>query len=321
MGVLVVTLALQLHGRVNGGLLGIALNAVLSFNQSLQGLITSWTALETSLGAIARLKSFATSLKPEDRPEENFEPNVEWPSHGAIEFNNVSASYGPDLTPVLQNVSVTIAPGEKIGICGRTGSGKSTLLAVLLRLLDLGTGAIIIDNIDLATLPRETIRSRILTVPQEHLVLSGSVRFNLDPISASTDSDIITALTKVHLWSIVESRGGLDSTMQALSQGQHQLFSLARALLRKKGRILLLDEAMSSVDNDTDRLMQDLIRQEFADWTVITIAHRLNTIQDSDRIIVMESGKIVEAGKPADLIRNKRGAFNLLQQGGGSMRL
>lgn len=189
-------------------------------------------------------------------------------------------------------------------------SGKSSLLSVLLRILDSSSGTMTIDDLDLSTIPREIIRSRITAIPQEPFILSGSVRLNADPTGLVSDDFIIAALTKVGLWAILESRGGLDAEMTAnpLSQGQQQIFCLARAMLRKGSRILVLDEATSNVDADTDGVLQRLIREEFAEWTIVTVAHRLDTILDSDRILVLDKGIIVENGSPEELLA-KKGAF------------
>jgi ATP-binding cassette subfamily C (CFTR/MRP) protein 1 len=225
----------------------------------------------------------------------------------------------------LNDVSFTIKHGEKIGICGRTGrqaltsissssfplidthSGKSSLLCVLLRTLDNFSGTITVDNLSLSTLPRETIRSRIITIPQEPFIISGTVRLNLDPSTLLPDSLLISSLDKVGLWSILESRGGLDSDIASnpLSQGQQQIFCLARAMLRKEGKILVLDEATSSVDAETDGIMQRLIRESFKEWTILTVAHRLDTIMDSDKILVLDKGGIAENGSPEELMQRK----------------
>jgi ATP-binding cassette, subfamily C (CFTR/MRP), member 1 len=183
-------------------------------------------------------------------------------------------------------------------------SGKSSLLSRLLRILDLDSGTITIDSINLSLIPRETIRSRIITIPQEPFTLAGSVRFNADPTSTASDDLIIGALKRVKLWDMLEGRGGLDTEMMSnpLSQGQGQIFCLARAMVRVGNRkggesgkgILVLDEATSNVDAETDRLMQRLIREEFGGYTVITVAHRLDTIRDSDWIAVLNEGRLIE---------------------------
>jgi len=196
-----------------------------------------------------------------------------------------------------------ISPGQKVGICGRTGSGKSSFLSTLLRLLDLDSGSIVIDGQDLSTLPREVVRTRMIAIPQDPFILSESTRLNADPGGKVSDDKIIAALTKVNLWSVIEPRGGLDENMksQPLSHGQQQLFCLARAMLRTS-KILILDEATSNVDRETDQLMQRIIREEFQGHTIITVAHRLDTIEDSDMVAVLDAGALVEFGNPKALL-------------------
>lgn len=182
-------------------------------------------------------------------------------------------------------------------------SGKSSLLLSLCRLIELDSGTIVIDGVDLRTVPREVIRTRMIAIPQDPFVLSDTVRVNAEPTGKASDDAIISALKKVKLWDSIQIRGGLDAQMksQPLSQGQQQLFCLARAMLRKS-RILLLDEATSNVDGETDALMQLIIRKEFAQHTIITVAHRLNTISDSDMVAVLHEGKLVEFGPPGELL-------------------
>ena len=183
-------------------------------------------------------------------------------------------------------------------------SGKSSLLSTLLRILDLDSGKLLIDGVDLEIVPRNVVRSRIIAIPQDPFILNGSVRLNVDITETVTDNLIINALTKVRLWDVLEPRGGLDVDMnkQPLSQGQQQLFCLARAMLRTGSKILVLDEATSSTDIETDRFMHQLIRAEFAEHTIITVAHRLETIKDSDKIAVLEKGHLVEFGSPEELL-------------------
>ncbi|KAH7350682.1 P-loop containing nucleoside triphosphate hydrolase protein [Rhexocercosporidium sp. MPI-PUGE-AT-0058] len=296
--VIVVALATSLTSTTTGGRLGVSLSSIVNFNFSLGMFMMFWTQMETSLGAIARLKSFERETVSEHKEEETFVPGQDWPTSGSIEFRNVSASYRT--TPALRDVTFTIKGGQKVGICGRTGSGKSTLLSVLLRILDMTSGTILIDGIDLKVVPREIIRSRIVTIPQEPFILSETVRLNADPTSSAADDFIIAALTKVGLWDILSARGGLDAEMTAnpLSHGQQQIFGLARAMLKTNAKILVLDEATSNVDGETDRIMQKLIREEFKDFTVLTVAHRMDTIMDSDRIAVLDGGCLVEFKEP-----------------------
>ena len=313
LAIIVVALAVQLRSSTSAGLIGIALNNVLTFNQGLSNLVNYWTQLETSLGAIARLKNFEAKVLPEEQPGEDVIPPESWPEAGAIDFQEVTASYNPDAR-VLQGVSLKVKPGHKIGVCGRTGSGKSTLLSTLLRLLDLDSGTIKVDGYDLSTIPREIIRTRMIAIPQDPFILSGTVRLNADPTSACTDEAIIAALEKTRLWPILSTRGGLEADLkeQPLSHGQQQLFCLARAMLRK-GRILILDEATSNVDRDNDQLMQKIIREEFSQHTILTVAHRLETIMDADRVVVMDEGRVVEIGEPSKLLQDGESRFRQLQ--------
>lgn len=187
-----------------------------------------------------------------------------------------------------------------------SSSGKSSLLLALLRLIEIDSGNIIIDGLDLRTIPRETIRTNMIAIAQEPFVMSETVHVNAGPSRTHPDSAIIMALSKVHLWDAISARGGLDAEMksQPLSQGQQQLFSLARAMLRT-GRILVLDEATSNVDAGTDLLMQRVIREEFANHTIMTVAHRLDTIVDSDVIVVLEGGQVAEFGEPSVLLETE----------------
>ncbi|EED18831.1 multidrug resistance protein, putative [Talaromyces stipitatus ATCC 10500] len=304
IALVVVSFAVKLNSSTSGAAIGVALNNVLGFTQSLTVLVTNWTQLETSLGSVARLKNFQATVASENKPEEIIVPPSDWPSHGAVEFKNVTASYGsPSSTPILHSISMSIQPGQKIGICGRTGSGKSTLLSTLLRLLEMNSGTILIDGLDLQTVKREEIRTRVVTIPQDPFIINDTVRVNADPSKSVTDSVIIDALSKVELLETINSRGGLDAHMktQPLSHGQQQLFCLARALMRKS-KILVLDEATSNVDGATDQLMQKIIRTEFKEHTIITVAHRLDTIMDSDMVAVLDGGRLVEFGPPQELL-------------------
>ncbi|KAL1899178.1 hypothetical protein Sste5346_003100 [Sporothrix stenoceras] len=378
----IIGLAIAFKGTTTGGQLGIALNVVLEANRYLFNLVEAWTRMETSLGAISRLRTFEKDVLPEDKHVESFQgtPTPAWPDRGAVSLSNLSASYKMP-TLALNNVSVDIAPGTKVGVVGRTGSGKSSLLLSFLRIIELeGEGTVRIDGVDVRALPRNTVRGRIITVPQDSmLIMTDSVRQNLDIAGTQvTDEDMIRVLQRVHLWDVLQSRGAsaeaagrearvvdaamglasagstsgngegssnggsgsttnknsgdttptvskasptatLDTQMKLLplSQGQKQLFSLARALLMRpsRGHVVLLDEATSNVDGETDKLMQTLVREEFSEHTVITVAHRLDTIMDSDVVLVLEAGKLVEAGPPSELEAKENGAFRTLIHG------
>jgi len=301
------------RSNISAGFVGLALLNVTGFNESLAQVITTWTQVETSIGAIARLKIFSQQTASENLPGENEDVPDNWPSHGTIEFKNVSASYISGGNLVIRNLNMSIGAGEKIGICGRSGSGKSSLITTLFRMLEISEGSsITIDGIDITKLPREVVRSRLNAIPQEPFFIRGNVRFNADPNQEHIDATIIAAIQKVHLWELVQNKGGLEAELDAefFSHGQRQLFCLARAILRKS-KVVILDEATSSVDTKSDELMQQVIRKEFRDCTIIAVAHRLDTIMDFDRIALLSAGELKEFDTP-DALMNGASAFREL---------
>ncbi|KAH6657100.1 P-loop containing nucleoside triphosphate hydrolase protein [Truncatella angustata] len=308
LGVLLVGVSVALRDKVEPGLLGVALTNVTSFGMTITQLIIDWTDLETSLGAITRIREFIAETPKENEGVEN--PPEDWPSYGAITITRLTAKFG-DHT-VLDNISLDIQAGTKVAICGRTGSGKSTLLSLLLRLYDPVAGTITIDGLDTNDLKVDALREAIVALPQDPLLLAGTVRYNLDPASHANDEDILLALEKTGLRTMLEGKGGLDAEFKTewLSSGQKQLFCLARAMLRRS-KILLLDEATSSLDHQTDEVIQKLIRTEFAGWTLVVIAHRLKTIVDFDNVLVLEDGRVAEYDSPRALIE-KGGLFKAL---------
>jgi ABC-type multidrug transport system fused ATPase/permease subunit len=239
-----------------------------------------------------------------------------WPSAGAVTFENVSFKYRKDAPTVLKNVSVDVKPREKIGIVGRTGSGKSTLMVALFRIMDVCEGSIKIDGVDIRSLGITDLRSKLCIIPQEAVLFQATVRFNLDPFEAHGDEELWNALEKAQLKDyIAKLENGLqyqvDEGGSNFSMGQRQLLCIARAILQKP-RILMLDEATASVDQDSDDLLQRMIRKCFDDCTVITIAHRLNTIIDSDRILVMDQGEVAEFDGPNALLQQENSIFGQL---------
>jgi ATP-binding cassette, subfamily C (CFTR/MRP), member 1 len=306
LAIILMVLVVEFRNSVEPGYVGLALLNVISFSSFLIWVVRQWTSLETSIGAISRLKTFTTTTPNENLPSESQPVPDSWPSQGAISIRNLSASYSPSGTSVLRGINMSILPGEKLGICGRTGSGKSSLIMTLLRLLEISQGSVVIDGIDITTIPRQILRSRLNAIPQDPFFLQGSIRFNASPFSPEhSDADIISALRKVELWALIEAKGGLAAELgeDTFSHGQRQLFCLARAILRKQEKgIVVLDEVSSSVDVATDRLMQRVIREELTGMTIIAVAHRLETIVDFDRVAVVSEGQVVEVGNPEVLL-------------------
>ncbi|KAF4471540.1 Canalicular multispecific organic anion transporter 2 [Fusarium albosuccineum] len=316
MAILLVTLALRIKGATTEGAIGLAMVNLLGFNQTLTVVIDQWTQLETSLGAIARLKSFLKNTPDENKSCEKETPQ-DWPSEGGIEIDSITASYGDETSPILNDVSLVIKRGQKVCICGRSGSGKSSLVLSILRLLELQAGAIRIDGRDLSTIPRQHIRSHITAIPQDPVTLSGTVRYNLDAEGhIQADELLIQALEKTTLWPTIESRGGLDADLNELgfSVGQRQLFCLARALL-SHSKILLLDEPTSSVDNATDTEVRQTLKEFMDGRTVVEVAHRLDQVTDFDIAVIMGDGKIIETGDPEELLGRDSALKKLRHQG------
>ncbi|CAG8962085.1 hypothetical protein HYFRA_00005128 [Hymenoscyphus fraxineus] len=344
MAVVLTTLAIQLNS--NSGFAGASLFTLINFGQNLSGIVTFYTKLETSIGAIARLKAFNETVEPEDGGEEDIIPVEQWPEKGLIELKGISAQYKTNnqeddtSNMALRNIHLTIPAGEKVAICGRSGSGKSSLIAFLLKLLEpipSTSSNALIDNIPLHLIDRSTLRQRIIAVPQDAVFLPEGSTFqeNLDPFNVSTPAECESVLTTVQLWQFVQDRGGLAAGMSpaTLSAGQRQLFSLGRALLRhfirarnlsldgveegEDGGILLLDEVSSSVDLETEKVMQEVISKQFKRYTVVAVTHRLDMAMEYERVVIMDNGEIVELGNPKVLAREEGTRFGELVRAAG----
>merc|ERR1712079_137132 len=242
-------------------------------------------------------------------------------SKGVVEFDNVSLRYDEESKLILKNITFKTDPNDKIGIVGRTGAGKSSLLAALFRLAE-PSGTILIDGNDISKLGLHDLRKKISIIPQDPLLFSTSLRKNLDPFETHRDVDIWSSLEQAHLAEVVKDlKEGLETKMSEggsnFSVGQRQLVCLARAILRKN-KILVLDEATANVDPKTDAMIQETIRIQFKDCTIFTIAHRLHTVMDSDKILVLDDGRVVEFDTPSKLLENSQGYLTKMVNQTGS---
>ncbi|XP_068238012.1 multidrug resistance-associated protein 1-like isoform X2 [Palaemon carinicauda] len=305
--------AVMSRGSISGGVVGLSISYALSVTQTLNWLVRMTSDVETNVVAVERIKEYTEM--PQEAPWEmpNNKPHKDWPEEGVVEFRNYSTRYRQGLDLVVKNINCKILKGEKIGIVGRTGAGKSSLTLALFRIIEPAGGEIVIDNVDITKIGLHDLRGKLTIIPQDPVLFSGTLRMNLDPFAKYEDSKVWSALEQAHLKEFVS---GLTSGLQHevseggenLSVGQRQLVCLARALLRKS-RVLVLDEATAAVDLETDDLIQQTIRREFSDCTVITIAHRLNTIMDSTRVLVLAHGEIKEFDSPSTLLADKNSLF------------
>ncbi|XP_039213001.1 canalicular multispecific organic anion transporter 1 isoform X2 [Crotalus tigris] len=301
-------LAVFVKDSLNGGIVGLSISSALNITQTLNWLVRMTSELETNIVAVERVHEY-TEIANEAPWVTTQRPPSQWPNNGEITFMDYKVRYRPELELVLNGINCDIKGTEKIGVVGRTGAGKSSLTNCLFRILEAAGGKILIDGLDIATLGLHDLREKLTIIPQDPILFSGSLRMNLDPFDQYSDEDIWHALELAHLKSFVQALPeGLSSPVseggENLSVGQRQLVCLARALLRKT-KILILDEATAAVDMETDHLIQETIRSEFANCTVITIAHRLHTIMDSHRVMVLQEGKIVEFDSPEQLLQQQ----------------
>lgn len=304
-------------GELDVALIGFGLSFVLMFSGNMFYGIRQYSGLEMSFNAVERIVEFM-EMDEEAAAITELRPPPGWPTQGAIEVKDLQVKYAADLDPVLHNISFNVKPQENIGVVGRTGSGKSTLALSFFRFIEASEGSIVIDGINIKDIGTEDLRSNLTIIPQDPTLFSGTLRSNMDPFDQFDDESIFAAFRRVHL---IPSDDGspsssifngdndevnanvfkdLDTTVSEngknFSQGQRQLLCLARALL-KRSRIVLMDEATASVDFYTDKAIQKTISTEFSDSTILCIAHRLHTVIEYDRILVLDGGKVVEFDK------------------------
>ncbi|XP_077987383.1 ATP-binding cassette sub-family C member 4-like [Glandiceps talaboti] len=302
--------------RMNGGLVGLSLTYCLTLMGLFPALVLLSTETENQMTSVERVLSYS-NIPPEAPLETDSKPDPCWPKHGVITMEGAYFKYSEDTQFVLEDIYLYIKSQEKVGIVGRTGAGKSTLVSMLFRMSE-PQGVIMIDDVDIREIGLHDLRSNISIIPQDPVMFTGTLRENLDPFTEHQDSDLWMALDQVQLSSAIdELPGGLETEIAEsgtnLSVGQRQLVCLARAILRNN-KILIIDEATANVDPRTDTLIQRTIRRRFQHCTVLTIAHRLNTVMDSDRILVLDEGRVVEFDEPHLLLQNPDGHLHKLVQ-------
>uniref|UniRef100_A0A3P9IC91 Cystic fibrosis transmembrane conductance regulator n=1 Tax=Oryzias latipes TaxID=8090 RepID=A0A3P9IC91_ORYLA len=309
----------DLHSEMDAGSVGLALTYAVTLMGMFQWGVRQSAEVENMMVSVERVVEYS-DLQSEAPWETEKRPPPDWPSKGLVTFDQVSFTYSEDSQPVLHNLKAVFRPQEKVGIVGRTGAGKSSLVSALFRLAE-PQGKIYIDGVVTSEIGLHDLRQKMSIIPQDPVLFTGTMRKNLDPFHQHSDEALWNALDEVQLKSAVEELPQKLETQLAesgsnFSVGQRQLVCLARAILRKN-RILIIDEATANVDPRTDELIQKTIREKFRECTVLTIAHRLNTIIDSDRILVLDAGRIRAFAEPLVLLQDPDGIFfNMVQQTG-----
>ena len=325
---------------LGGGAAGLCLSYATQFTNAIQFLFRVYTQLEVSMNDVERVDEYTMGLEAElykdgDRggaggggggEEGGVEARAappDWPSQGQIEFKDVRMQYKSAARPVFQSLSFVIPPRTRVGVVGRTGAGKSSLTVALFRVVELSGGAISIDGVDVGALPLRRLRRAMSIIMQEPTLFRGTLRYNLSPVDDVEESALWEALARAGLDAKVRERGGLDADVAEaggnLSAGERQLVCMARALLVKRP-VLVMDEATASVDHATDARIQEMVRSEFnGTCTVLTIAHRLNTVAFYDRVLVMGKGEVVEYDAPAALLRKQDGVFRAMGEETGDL--
>ncbi|CAI9105448.1 OLC1v1004373C1 [Oldenlandia corymbosa var. corymbosa] len=285
---------------------GLSLSYGLSLNSVLFWAIYVSCFLENKMVSVERIKQFTNIPSEAEWKRKDVLPPPRWPDRGNIELEDLQVRYRPNTPLVIKGITLGINGGEKIGVVGRTGGGKSTLIQVFFRLVEPSGGRIIVDGIDISSLGLHDLRSRFGIIPQEPVLFEGTVRSNIDPVGQYSDEEIWKSLERCQLKDVVSAKPDkLDSSVvdngENWSVGQRQLLCLGRVML-KHSRVLFMDEATASVDSQTDGVIQKIIREDFSLCTIISIAHRIPTVMDCDRVLVIDAGKAKEFDKPSSLL-------------------
>lgn len=326
--------------RIDAGLAGVSLSYALTFSRNILWVVRIYSNLEMSMNAVERVQEYIENEPESDYIIPDSRPPINWPSRGEIEVNNLSLRYAPDLPRVIEDVTFKVDSFSKVGIVGRTGAGKSTIITSFFRFLEAETGTIKIDGVDISKIGLKDLRGNMAIIPQDPILFVGTIRSNLDPFDQYTDEEIYAALRRVNLIKADESIGDSESSSSDntqenlnqfknlnsnvtegggnLSQGQRQLICLARSIL-KSPKLLFLDEATASIDYESDALIQRTIRGEFLQATILTIAHRLRSIIDYDKILVLDAGHVAEFDSPYKLLLDKKSIFYSMCEDSGEL--
>lgn len=339
--------------HIDAGMAGVSLFYARQFLEYIYWFIRQYTNVEMNLNSVERVQEYLELDQEPSRSSDGYRPPAAWPTTASIEVKDLVIRYAPELDPVLHGISFTTKAHEKIGIVGRTGSGKSTMALSFFRFLEASSGSISIDGIDISRMGVQDLRNQLTIIPQDAILFSGTIRSNIDPFNEHTDEEVWETLDRAHLTRASDRlktiNGGRstptsstgsatadeDKHVSAItslnqqvsdggnnfSQGQRQLLCLARALL-KNSKLIIMDEATASVDFETDTKIQTTIRQEFTNSTLLCIAHRLRTIIDYDRVLVLDQGRVVEYDTPYNLIQGSgEGVFKSMCEQSGEMEI
>ncbi|XP_077388699.1 ATP-binding cassette sub-family C member 5 isoform X2 [Festucalex cinctus] len=313
----VALLIVFMHRQIPTAYAGLAISYAVQLTGLFQFTVRLLTETEARFTSVERINHYIKSLESEAACKiQSTAPAVSWPDQGQITFHNVDMRYRDGLPLVLKGLSFTVQPKETIGIVGRTGSGKSSLGLALFRLVELARGSITIDGVNIARIGLDDLRSKLAIIPQEPVLFIGTVRTNLDPWDQYSDSQIWEALEKTHIKEMVSQlphslHSEVTENGENFSVGERQLLCVARALLRNS-KILVLDEATAAIDTETDGLIQETIRCEFGSCTRLIIAHRLNTVMNCSKVMVMDNGQILEFDHPLTLLSNENSRFRAM---------
>ena len=293
--------------------IGILLTYSIVLNEDLVQFLSAYSNFENTMTKMERCLGYTKIISERPQETEIDKDNTNWPSQGKIQFIDYSVKYRPDTEIVLKNLSFTVNPGEHLGIVGRTGSGKSTISLCLFRILEAHSGKILIDDVDISKLGLKKLRNSITIIPQDATLMTGTLRYNIDPLGISRTEEIVDVMKRIGFHYILENHPqGLEQNISEnggnLSIGEKQLICITRAILRKS-KIVIMDEATASIDFKTEEIIQKAINELLRDSTLITIAHRIKTVVNSDKILVLDNGTIIEYDTPQNLLDNKKSYF------------